>query len=270
MFAGNWNRDAALCRNGATSLLNTNLPAIGLQLYTLRELMETDLPDTLAAVASLGYANVEFAGYFRHEPADIQRLLQASGLHAPSVHVPPHALVNEPESTLDIAATAGHQYIVLAWWEQPMCTPDGYRQLAELLNHTGSLARDRGLSLAYHNHDFEFSANPEWVPYDFLLRETDPSLVSFELDVYWAVKSHRDPLRLVSSNPDRFPLLHAKDMDRSGGETDIGSGQIDFRGLLGDLPVDTVNFIFVERDEPEAPLDSAALGLARLRDILNR
>lgn len=140
--------------------------------------MEKDLPGTLATVASLGYANVEFAGYFRHQPADIQRLLQASGLNAPSVHVPPNALINQPESALDIAATAGHQTIVLAWWEPPMCTPDGYRQLAELLNHAGSLARDRGLSLAYHNHDFEFSANAEWVPYDFLLRATEPSLLS--------------------------------------------------------------------------------------------
>lgn len=231
--------------------------------------MGRDLPGTLAAVASMGYSNVEFAGYFDHKPRDIPGLLQDSGLSSPSVHVPPDALINDLELTLDEAALAGHQYIVLAWWEQPLHNPDGYRQLADLLNHAGSLARQRGLSLAYHNHDFEFSANAEWVPYDFLLRETDPDTVSFELDLYWAVSAGRNPSQLMSSHPGRFPLLHAKDMDTSGRETDIGRGEIDFAALLRGLTTDTVSFMFVERDNPEKPLESAARGLASLNEIIS-
>ena len=227
-----------------------------------------DLPETLADVAALGYTQVEFAGYFAYPPADIRGLLQQHGLSAPSAHVTPQALINAPERTLDDAAVAGHDYVVLPWWEQPQRNPEGYRQLVDLLNHTGSLARERGLTLAYHNHDFEFSANADGVPYDFLLRETDPALVSFELDLYWAASSARDPLQLIRAHPGRFPLLHAKDMDLSGAETDIGSGQIDFTTLLGNLPGEAVRYIFVERDQPQTPLQSAARGLAKLRDIL--
>jgi sugar phosphate isomerase/epimerase len=230
--------------------------------------MASDLPGTLSAVASLGYANVEFAGYFGRSPREISTILQACNLNAPAVHVPPQALLDQPELTLDTAAEAGHEYVVLPWWEQPLRNPDGYRQLAELLNHAGSLAQERGLSLAYHNHDFEFIANAEWVPYDFLLGETDPTLVAFELDLYWAVSSDRDPLQLINSHHARFPLLHAKDMALSGNETDIGNGQMDFASLLGDLTHDSVSYIFVERDEPENPLESAALGLEKLTELL--
>lgn len=230
--------------------------------------MKSDLPATLETVASQGYRHVEFAGYFGHSPAQISALLQALGLNAPAVHVPPQALLDQPESTLDSAAEAGHEFVVLPWWEQPLRNPEGYRQLAALLNHAGGLARERGLSLAYHNHDFEFSANAEWVPYDFLLQATDPALVCFELDLYWAVSSDRDPLQLINSHRDRFPLLHAKDMDLRGNETDIGSGQMDFPRLLGKLAADTVSYVFVERDEPDNPLQSARRGLAALEEIL--
>jgi len=244
-------------------------PAIGLQLYTLRELMQQDLPGTLAAVAAMGYKTVEFAGYFKHPPAHISELLDQQGLSAPSAHVAPHRLLHRPELALDEAAEAGHKYLVLAWWEETLRTENGYYQLADLLNHVGQLAQTRGLKLAYHNHDFEFSALSNFTPYDFLLAQTNPDYVCYELDLYWAVHAGRNPMDLLVEHPGRFALLHAKDMDSSGAETDIGNGQIDFAKLLGHLPLDAVQYLFVERDEPEAALASAALGLSRLNEILN-
>lgn len=243
-------------------------PAIGLQLYTVRELMERDLAGTLAAVAAIGYSQVEFAGYFNQSPADILQLLNAEGLEAPSAHIAPHALIDQPEMALDQAAIAGHRYVVLPWWEEPYRNPKGYHQLAELLNRVGELAHARGLALAYHNHDFEFSAQEHWIPYDFLLTHTDPSYVTYELDLYWAIRAGRDPVELFSKYPGRFTLLHAKDMDATGAETDIGKGQIDFATLLGELPLEAVKYLFVERDVPEEPMASAALGLTRLKTLL--
>lgn len=230
--------------------------------------MKRDLAGTLAAVAAMGYRQVEFAGYFGCDPATIVDLLHSSGLSAPSAHVAPAELIRQPELTLDTAALTGHQYVVLAWWDSTLCNPDGYRQLADLLNHAGQLAQQRGLSLAYHNHDFEFLPAETGTPYDFLLEETDPQAVSYELDLYWAVSSGRNPLQLITDHPGRFPLLHAKDMASSGQETDIGTGEIDFASLLGALPAGSVEHIFVERDEPQLPLASAAQGLNRLQEIL--
>ncbi|MEP4149417.1 MAG: sugar phosphate isomerase/epimerase [Halioglobus sp.] len=242
-------------------------PAIGLQLYTVRELMERDLGGTLAAIAAMGYSVVEFAGYFNHSPAEITQLLNAEGLDAPSAHIAPQALIDQPEMALDDAASAGHRYVVLPGWEEALRNREGYYQLAELLNQVGELARARGLGLAYHNHDFEFSIDADWIPYDFLLTHTDPSCVSYELDLYWAIRAGRTPAELFSTYPGRFTLLHAKDMDANGSETDIGKGQIDFANLLRALPLETVEYLFVERDEPEEPMASAALGLTRLNAL---
>jgi sugar phosphate isomerase/epimerase len=246
----------------------THVPGIGLQLHTVRNLARQDLPATLAAIAELGYDKVEFAGYFDHPPASIPSLLAEAGLTAPSAHVSPDALLQYPQTTLDGAAAAGHKYVVLAWWEQPLDTPPACRELADLLNRCGQLARERGLSLAYHNHDFEFATSCDWVPYDLLFEESEPGLVSFELDLYWAARAQHDPLALISANPDRFSLLHAKDIDTSGAETDVGSGQIDFARIIAELPDSAVEYIFVERDEPVDPMASAGKGLTSLKQCM--
>ncbi len=230
--------------------------------------MADDIAKTLLTVASLGYCNVEFAGYFGHTAVEIRQLLSDAGLAAPSLHVSPGALIDHPESTLDNAALAGHSYVVLPWWEPQLQTPDGYQQLVDVLNHAGTLAHERGLAVAYHNHDFEFRAHADWVPFDFLLRQTESSLVAFELDIYWAVKAGRDPLQLFAAHPGRFPLLHAKDMASSGAETDIGNGKIDFTTLFRGLATDSCCHVFVERDEPRDPVQSAAKGLAGLQRSL--
>ena len=230
--------------------------------------MERDLTGTLAAVAAMGYSQLEFAGYFNHSPAEIARLLRTEGLDAPSAHIAPQDLIAQPEQALDQAATAGHSHVVLPWWEESLRHPEGYYQLAELLNRTGQMATERNLNLAYHNHDFEFSTEAGWVPYDFLLTQTDPDHVSYELDLYWAVRAGRPPSGLFAEYPGRFTLLHVKDMAADGRETDIGKGQIDFAKMLSELPLEAVDYLFVERDEPEEPMASAALGLTRLNTLL--
>ena len=232
--------------------------------------MERDLPGTLAAVAAMGYTHVEFAGYFQHKPSSVRRFLQEAGLSAPSSHLSPDALRQHPQAALDDAAEAGHEYVVLAWWDRALVDPEACGELIELLNRIGRLAGERGLSFAYHNHDFEFANYGDQVPYDRLLQETSAGLVEFELDVYWALTAGRDPLQLINSQPKRFPLLHAKDRDASGAETDIGRGQIDFTALMEHLPGDAVKYVFVERDEPADPMASAAMGLSNLRKCMGR
>lgn len=241
---------------------------IGLQLYSVRAQLARDLAGTLATVASLGYAEVEFAGYHDHSPADIVRALDSCGLRAPATHLDPRALAENTEALLDTAALVGHQYVVIPWWEEALRTPGGYRQLVNLLNRAGKLARDRDLKLAYHNHDFEFHRAGSWIPFDFLLQETDPAYVYFELDLYWAATCGRDPVRLFNDHPGRFPLLHIKDMDSSGRETDVGSGVIDFSAILAAADIGGVAHLFIERDNPEEPLASAGRSLGRLVAIL--
>jgi sugar phosphate isomerase/epimerase len=101
------------------------------------------------------------------------------------------------------------------------------------LNEAGTLCKASGLKLAYHNHDFEFTPWGDTNGYEIMLKETDPKLVDFEMDIYWVVKSGKDPVQLFQSHPGRFSMWHIKDMDKADNKlnTEVGSGSIDFAAL---------------------------------------
>ena len=213
--------------------LSRPLTRVGVQLYTLRELMQRDAQRTLEQVAALGCKEVEFAGYFNHPPRLLRRWLDDAGLTSPSAHLP----LDDPQlnlgATLDTSAILGHSYVVLASLPLQERSIDDFKRVAGRLNQIGSLAKARGLLAAYHNHDFEFQPGSERLPYIVLLEETDPSLVAMEMDIYWLTKAGGNPLAYFQKYPGRFHLCHLKDMDRKRRITDVGSGLIDFPGILG-------------------------------------
>jgi sugar phosphate isomerase/epimerase len=242
-----------------------SLERIGLQLYTVRAEMERDLEETLQRVREIGYGEVEFAGYFGRSPAAVRAALGAAGLDAPAAHVGFDTLGDLWRETLEAAATVGHRWVVVPWIPEPARTDlDGYRRVAERFNRAGEAAREVGLSFAYHNHDFEFEPESERVPFDVLLEETDPALVAFELDVYWAVRGGADPVECFARFPGRFPLAHLKDMDAEGRMVDVGAGRIDFRSILRERDLAGLRHAFVEHDEPPDPLASARVGYDHL------
>ncbi|HET6779168.1 MAG TPA: hypothetical protein VFH26_09790, partial [Gemmatimonadales bacterium] len=136
--------------------LSPPLERVGVQLYTLREMMRADTQRTLEQVAALGCQEVEFAGYFDHPPKLLRRWLDDAGLTAPAAHLP----LDDPDlnltATLDSAATLGHSYIILASLPVLGRSIGAFQRAAQRLNQVGSLARARGIRAAYHNHDFEF------------------------------------------------------------------------------------------------------------------
>jgi len=244
------------------------LDRVGIQLYTVRSLMEASVPLTLEQVSQIGYREVEFAGYFGTAPAQLRRWLDDLGLSAPSAHLP---LQDEKlEQLMDVAAEVGHRYLILASlpWTQRL-TLDGFRRAAAGLNRAGEQARARGLSVAYHNHDFEFSRRGGEVPYDVMLQETDPALVYFEVDFYWMVKAGRDPLAYFHHHPGRFRLCHLKDIDKDGKIVDVGQGRIDFPALLAQRKNAGLQHFFVEHDSPKDALASARSSYRFLTDPHN-
>lgn len=253
---------------GAPRAAHATLPAarashaarrIGLQLYTVRDLLGRDFEGTLARVAEIGFQEVEFAGYFGHSPEQVRAALARSGLAAPSAHVPLES-GDAWQATLDAARVMGHRYVVLAWIPpEQRRTLDDYRRLAARLNRAGAAATAAGLRLAYHNHDFELTPLGESVPYDLLLAETDAAHVAFEMDIYWVVKAGGDPLAYLARHPGRFPMVHAKDASAAPERRmmDVGSGTIDFRTILARGTAAGVRHVFVEHDEPAEPLASA-------------
>jgi sugar phosphate isomerase/epimerase len=237
----------------------------GVQLYTLRSLMEQDVAQTLAAVAKIGYRQVEFAGYFAQQPSALRKMLEAEGLSAPAAHLPLQTFAQQLDASIEAARELGHKYLVLPWLAPDQRSADDYRRLADQCNHWGEKCRDAGIRFAYHNHEFEFEANADFVPYHWLLEKTEPSLVSFEMDLFWFRKAGRDPLEYFKQYPGRFPLWHIKDMDAAGNMVDVGAGVIDFEKILARSEGAGLEYGFVEHDQPQDPLQTvtASLGAAR-------
>ena len=243
------------------------LDRIGIQLYTVRRLMERDAAGTLAKLAEIGYREVEFAGLYGKSPRDMRALLDRNRLTAPSGHIGTVEMRGDWERTLADAAALGQRYITCAWIDQADRTAYGYRKIAELFNRSAELARGAGLQLCYHNHDFEFEKAGDIVPYDFLLAACDPQLVKMEMDIFWLVKGGRDPLEYFRRHPGRFPLVHVKDMDGTGKMVDVGKGTIGFRGIFEHSEEAGIEHYFVEHDEPKDPLATARASYDYLRTL---
>lgn len=252
----------------ATGAGRRTLGPIGIQLYTVRALMDRDVDGTLDALARIGYAEVEPAGLHGKTPREMRAILDRHGLSAPSSHITMQDIRERWPAALDDAHVLGQRYIVCPWIDESDRTPDGYRRVAAELNRAGELARREGVQLAYHNHAYEFAPIAGGiVPYDLLLAECDPSLVRMELDLYWIVKAGGDPLAYFARHPGRFPLVHAKDISAAGAMVDVGKGTIDFRAIFARTKEAGIEHCFVEHDDPPSPLDDARESYQYLRHL---
>ena len=257
---------AAACRKGAGAIDSASvapaatrrrLDRIGIQLYTVRQQMRADMPATLARMAQIGYKEVEFAGYFGRTPAQVKELLAQNGLTSPSTHLAIELV--RTDKTLDEAVETGHQFVTVPSLPRAnTATADAYRATADEFNKIAERAKSRGLKFAYHNHGAELRPLDGVVPYDLLVNGTDPSLVHFQVDVFWMVSGGRDPREFVRANPKRVPMLHIKDSAGPPHQTqvDVGKGTIDFAGILREDASrnNLIRSVFVEHDSPADPM----------------
>ncbi|MBR0733985.1 sugar phosphate isomerase/epimerase [Bradyrhizobium japonicum] len=276
---GSINRGVALSRRnvlqclaagmamGAASVSASEKRKIGLQLYTLRDLLKNDFEGTLRNVARFGYSEVEFAGILGPDVRRTGELLRSLGLGAPSLHLEYGNLRDKTGSSFDLAHSLGSRFVVCPWLDPPQRqTIDDWKRICDELNRIGELAARAGLTLAYHNHDFEFADLTGGIlPYDVLLSRTDERFVKFELDVYWAARGNLDSARVLRAHPSRFRLLHLKDMATDGSTTELGRGTIDFAGILDAAFESGVQHVFVEQDISAEPLRSIEISIAFLR-----
>jgi len=247
----------------------TRLSNVGVQLYTVRSLMDKDVERTLAGVAAAGYSEVEFAGYFKKTPAEIKAMLDRHGLVAPSVHSGSMA-PDDWAKALEAANVIGHKFIVMPWIPvERRKTLDDWKQVAADFNRVAASAKAAGLQFAYHNHDFEFPLVEGKVPYDVLLAETDPNLVKLEIDLYWITKGGQDPLAYFARWPGRIPLVHVKDGKGppEWAMTEVGSGAIDWKRIFAKSQQAGIQHYFVEHDQPADPIASITASCAYLKKL---
>lgn len=246
------------------------LDPIGIQLYSVRRELGRDFEDTLGSLASIGYKEVEFAGYFDRRPEEVKAILRRHGLAAPSAHIPIETVRRDWSRSIETANLIGHQYLVIPWLaEEDRRTVDDIKRRAAEFNRLGETAKRAGLRFAYHNHDFEFIPVEGRIPYDVLLAETDPANVAFELDLMWITKAGQDPLRYFRRYPGRFELVHVKDSTGAPDHrhVDVGKGVIDFRRILTQRRQAGIRHFFVEHDDPANPLAFARASYNYLKEL---
>jgi sugar phosphate isomerase/epimerase len=255
---------------------NRRQTLVGLQLYTVRDLMQQTPADTIAKVAKIGFNSVEGATYtgsqnfYGMNPAAFAGLLKDNGLIMPSCHyrlgeektngeIVKGTMLHEWDKAVDDAAAVGVKYMVCAYLSPAERGElDHYKYVADQLNIAGEKCKKAGIQLCYHNHDFEFAKINNTYPMDILLG-ADEDLVKFEMDLYWVAKAGMDPIALFNQHPGRFPLMHLKDMDKTEQHsfTEVGNGSIDFKTILKHQKKAGLKYFFVEQDKcPGSPLDS--------------
>jgi sugar phosphate isomerase/epimerase len=243
---------------GALAPSAAKLQRIGMELYTVRSLTAKDLAGVLAQLAKIGYKEVEFAGYQGHSAADVRAMLDQNGLTAPSAHIDLPKIETEADTTFADAKVVGHRWITVPSLPRgPRQTVDDWKKIAARFNAAAKKVNDAGFKFAFHNHNDVFRKAGEELPIDILMHETDPALVSYQMDVYWVVNGGGNPVELLGKYPGRFKMLHLKDSMGAPDHkmADVGAGTIDFKTILARSK--GVENYFVERDDPTDPMASA-------------
>jgi sugar phosphate isomerase/epimerase len=243
---------------------------ISLQLYTVREETARDMPATLLRISEIGYPAVEFAGFGGLSAGDLRSILDDLGLRVSGAHVPYDSWETDPEAVITNMHTLDCAHAIL-----PIAPPEqrgdesAVASLAGSLNRWGELCRKEGVTFSYHNHDFEFAPLSGTTMWDFLVRETDPELVYFELDLYWVRYGGADPESLLYNLGDRIPLVHLKDMASGEQRSDlpVGEGTMPWNTLLEAAEVAGVHWYVAEQDNPRDALEDVRISLQFMREL---
>ena len=240
---------------------------VGLQLYSLRaQFAANGVPKTLDSVKGFGIRYAELAGTYNLKPEQLTKLLADRGIKAVSGHFPYKRFKEDPESVAAEAKALGLEFAGCAWADHKAPLDEKQtREIAAVFNRAGAVLAKHGLKFFYHNHGFEFHKFGDETLMDLLMRETDPKLVSFQMDVLWTVFPGQDPAKLLAKYPGRWSLMHLKDLKKGvatgslAGKTDVtndvvlGTGQMKWTEILPAARKAGVKYYFIEDESPTAP-----------------
>jgi sugar phosphate isomerase/epimerase len=285
---------------------NANQP-IGLQLYTLGNLMTTDAKGTLEKLAAIGYKELESAGsqkgtWYGYTPKEFASLVKDAGMHWRSAHVggSPFTmeqvmkmaknaedsariqkmapmiqnmakmpnLKNNYQQLADEAAEGGLSYLVCS--SIPVSTMDEIKIAVDVFSKAGEACKKNKVQFAYHNHQTEFDMVDGIRPFDYILNNTDKESIKMELDLAWATKAKQDPVELFKLHPGRYPLWHVKDLDKNTmNPAEVGTGVVDFKRIFDNAKESGMKYFFVEQDGAPQPLQNVTNSYSYLNKLLH-
>lgn len=254
---------------------------IGIQMGWVKDDCDRDLDGTLTKLVDMGYGEVETSPPFCNKPArEFRRILDAHGLKCPSAHWIPTTAKPEWEKQVEAAHQIGLRYLTVPWLHEVAYSKslDDTRRTAATFNKWGEQCRRAGLQLVIHNHYAEFRNFGGVIAFDVLAKETDPKLVTFELDCFWCKFAGQDPVQYLKKYPGRYAMLHIKDLKPGFGPstekvegqpfTEVGRGTINWKPIFAAAPQAGVKHYFVEQDRCDRPpLDSAKISCEYLKNL---
>jgi sugar phosphate isomerase/epimerase len=283
------------------------MPNVGLQLYTLGDMMTTDPQGTLEKLAAIGYKELESAGsqkgnFYGYKPKELSAMIKAAGMTWRSAHVGGapfnmsqimkmaktaedsariqkylDKMKDQPKSLnlkenyqelADAAAEGGIGYLVCS--SIPVNTLDEIKSAVEVFNKSGEACKKVGVQFAYHNHTSEFDDVEGHRPFDYILANTDKEMVKMELDLAWATKAKQDPVALFKLHPGRFPLWHVKDLDKTTmSPAEVGTGIVDFKTIFDNAKASGMKYYFVEQDGAPKPIQNVTNSYNYLNKLLH-
>lgn len=274
----------ALWTSGPAPAYPLGLP-LGLQPYTVRNDLKTDFMGTLRKIVAMGYREIELSGglaygvFYGQKPPELRKVLDGFGLRAPSSHFGPPKDDAEWARNIEDAHQLGLQFMLCGTPPHGSRSVEGWKRTAEYFNRLGKQCRDAGFQFGYHNHNSEFRVYDGVVGYDQLLHSSDPDLVKMELDCFWMTFAGKDPAQYLHQYPNRFVMLHIKDLKPGYKPTtgefegnpfaEVGTGVIDWKRIFAAARNTSVKHYFVEQDLWDRPsLESAQISADYLKKLV--
>ena len=266
---------------GSSALFEAeDLKEFGLQLYTLRDVLPADPKGILKQVADMGYQQIES---YQHDKlgmfwgmtnTEFKKYMDDLGMNIISSHCD---INKDFEKKADEAAAIGMKYLICpSLTDEIKMTADDYKKAADAFNQKGEICKARGLRFAYHNHDQAFAKRPSgFIAEEVLLKNTDASLVDFEMDIYWVVTGGQDPIAWLKKYPNRFRLCHLKDRKKNATPSEkevsvnLGTGSIDFKSILKVAKQNGMKYYIVEQEKYEGttPIEASKTDAEYLKKL---
>jgi len=255
---------------------------IGMVSYTYRKSLQKDMAATLDTIKSLGVVDMEFSNLFGKTAGEIRKLLDERGMYCSSFGVGYDDLTNKTREVGENARILGAKYVRVAWISHnaPFSIEDA-QKAAKDFNTAGKILKDEfDITFCYHNHGYEFHPYENGTLFDYIMKNTNPEYVSFELDIFWAFFPGADPIQLLKNYGKRFKLMHLKDLKKGvtgnlSGGTDVkngvalGTGQLDLPAILKAAEQSAIEHYYIE-DESPIYYKQVPQSIAYLNDILQK
>lgn len=251
---------------------------LGMVSYTFRTDFAKDMAATLDQTKALGITNIEFSNLFGKKASEIRSMLDARGMVCTSYGTSYENMLNKADTVIRDAKALGAEFVRVAWipHAKPMDIELAQKTVADF-NTFGKKLKEAGLTFCYHNHGFEFTPYKDGTYFDYIVQNTNPDYVSFEMDILWVFHPGQNPAALLKKYPKRFRLMHVKDLkkgikgDFSGGtptENDVtlGTGQIDLPSVLKAAKKTRIKYFYIE-DENAKSKEQVPLSIAYLKSL---